>query len=233
MRKRTGQVRIAAVACAAVVLALPGVFGQVVAAVDVLLFRAAAAQAGNISETSSSTESTTRTRVDLANVDQEETRIVATSDGAVVFDQTVAGAVGSPAGVAAVDEARATLASACAVAGPDVSGEETGSTTNQVGEEPNGSTDTVTVEETIGPATVFIGPNKSEPFVLLPGELNININIHTEFFVDQLFQTTVTRRTTYTLTGTACGAPPPAPVVSGTERVVPATPVPAQPRTAG
>lgn len=42
------------------------------------------------------------------------------------------------------------------------------------------------------PATIFVGENLSEEFIVLPGTLNVDELYHTEFFVNQIFETTTT-----------------------------------------
>jgi len=234
----------AAVACAAFVLTLPGVFGHVAAAVETVLFDTATAgpDPTNTTQTSSFSSSTTFTRVDLADMEVFETRVVAELDGAVVFDQTVADAPDSAAVAAAFAEATAALAGACAVSGPSLVSSSDTAETVQLRDEENGSEETVTLEETIGAfpdgTIIFVGENRSEEFLVRAGTVNANEAYHTEFFVNQVFQTTVTNQATYRLAGEPCPAAAPTeavevPAVPPPQPAPAAAPVVAPPRMAG
>ena len=61
---------------------------------------------------------------------------------------------------------------------------------------------TTTTTTTIGPATAYVGPDQSQAFSVVAGTQNINTDTHTESFINQLYQTTVTTSSAYLLTGT-------------------------------
>ena len=233
MDTRARRGLIAAIVCTGFVLTLPGVFGQVIAVVEGVLFDTATAGPVNSTQTSSTTEHTTFTRVDVAPVDAFETRVVVERDGAVLLDQVVA----SPPGSTTFDQAVAALADACSVSGPEVVASSDVPTTVSLGDVPNGSVDTVTLQETIGASpdgtTIFVGPNRSEPHLVPFGVINENANVHTEFFVNQVFQTTVTHQTTYRFVGGTCTAPEVLAAAPPRRDPPAAAPVAATPRTAG
>jgi len=226
---------IAAIACTGFVLTLPGVFGHLTAVVEGVLFDTAGAQTTNTTSTVSFTENTTLTRVDLPNVDGFETRVVAERDGVVVFDQVVS----SPPGSTAFDQAMTALADACSVSGPTLVSSSDLPATVFLGDVQDHFDESSTLEETLGPNTIFVGPNRTERFVVAAGTLNINQNFHTEFFVNQVFQTTVTHQATYGFVGGSCSAASPTPTDVPADRgprpsqASAATPIPAVPRTAG
>ena len=86
--------------------------------------------------------------------------------------------------------------------------------------------DLTTTSTQLGPGTIFIGVNQADVFFVAPGTQNINTNKHTQVFVNQPFQTTVTHHATLEFTGAGCAT---APIrVSG-----PAVAVVAQPSTNG
>lgn len=239
MDTRARRGLLAAIVCTGFVLTLPGVFGQVIAGVEGVLFDTATAGPANNTQTFSTTEHTTVTRVDVAPEDAFETRVVVERDGAVVLDQVVA----SPPGSTTFDAAVAALADACSVSGPEVVSSAAVPTTKSLGDVPNGSVDTVTLQGTLGAipdgTPIFVGPNRSEPHLVPPGIFNTNINTDTEFFVNQVFQTTVAHQATYRFVGATCAAPPEVLAAPPPRRDPPpsqasaATPVPAVPRTAG
>lgn len=123
------------------------------------------------------------------------TRVTATLDATIVFDETVTGAPGSAAANAALERARAALG-AKGVQAASVSGPTTVSTTREVQ-----STQTtfvlehvetsITTQTTFGPATILIGPNQSITFLVAPGTTNTNTNIHTENFINDVTTQTV------------------------------------------
>lgn len=241
-RERPGHGRagrrglVAAIVCAGFVLTLPGVFGQVVAMVDGVLFETATAgpTPTNTTQTTSFTENTNFTRVDRS-AEAFETRIVAERDGVVVHDQTDDLAPGSTP----FDAALAALAGACAVSGPTLLSSSASAATVPLGDEQDRFEETATTTRTIGPATIFVGPNLSEQFVVEAGTQNIDSLFHTEFFVNQVFETTVTHHATYGFAGSSCAAALPEPTVevapadAGPSPPAVATPIPATPRTAG
>jgi Ca2+-binding RTX toxin-like protein len=63
--------------------------------------------------------------------------------------------------------------------------------------------ETVTVDFTVGPGTVFSGLDRLQLLFIPAGTQNFNDNLHTEYFVDVIEQTTETFRTAeeYRLTG--------------------------------
>jgi hypothetical protein len=42
----------------------------------------------------------------------------------------------------------------------------------------------VTTQTSFGPATILIGPEQSQTFFVAAGTMNINTNVHTQFFID-------------------------------------------------
>ena len=178
-----------------------------IAAISLGLVLAGTAGAGGPTNTftTSTTRHTTTTRVDLENQTALETRVSGVLDGVVVFDQTLAAAPDSGGVAALIDQANASLAEdgACSIAGPVQTSGET-SDTELVSEEVTGTQTTVTTDTTFGPATILIGEDQSVTFFVAPGTLNINTNTHTETFVTQTFQTTITTTVHLQLTGTTC-----------------------------
>lgn len=164
---------------------------------------------GQTTFTSSFTNHTTFTRVDLAGqrVDTFATQVTGRLVGnGVVFDQTFALAFGDPVVQQAVLDASAALEAAAAplpanIAGPNLLSSLVslaGSQTDSLGDQFNHTEETVTLEQTIGPGTIIIGDrdNGGVPFEVRAGTVNFNDNTHTETFIDQRFQTTDTFLTT-------------------------------------
>ena len=177
----------------------------IAAMVAVLLPAGAWAQTSTNTTTTVSTDSHTtfNETSQTERVDTFLTRITARIDGgATVYDQSFALAFADPTVQAAVAAAQAALNGAVnpapVITGPTlvssiVSLVNSSTTTTET---PNDAltTQTVTIEETIGPNTIIIGNRDlgGTPFDVLSGTTNINFNVHTEFFVDRVTLTTDT-----------------------------------------
>lgn len=76
-----------------------------------------------------------------------------------------------------------------------------------------GATQTVTIEDTIGPGPIIVGDRDlgGVPFDVLAGTNNLNVNTHTENFYDDLFQATRTDFATYQITAEVTAPPVPEP----------------------
>ena len=186
----------------------------------------AGAGGGTFTTTTSTTRHTTTTRVDLDDLAALETRVSATLNGVVVFDQTVSAAPDSGAVTTLLDQANTSLTGggACTIAGPVQTSGET-SDTELVNEEVTATETSVTTSTTFGPATILVGEDQSVTFFVAPGTTNVNVNTHTETFVTQTFQTTNTTTVHLQLSGVTCEAVD--------DVAVRAEPIRAEPRTNG
>jgi hypothetical protein len=158
--------------------------------------------------TTSSTQSTTVTRVDLPTVQNYSTRVVGLSSDqfgtAVVFDQTVLHAPTSQEVSNLFNQARDAIRShnpGATISNPTLVDSNQTSQTRLVSEQQNVVT-TITTVETRGPATIMIGPNLSQSFFVVAGTLNKNTNTDTHTFITQNFQTTVMNANRYEILGT-------------------------------
>jgi hypothetical protein len=162
------------------------------------------------------TNSTTSTFVDVntpstQTVSQFSTTIDATlNGGASVFDQTFALQFSDPTVQAAVTEADAILTADKATFGAPVPTSNTTALESSLITDVTGTpvadgntkvTDTIT----FGPATIDVGPNQSELFIIAAGQEDINVNTNGEFDVPVSVLTTNTDLTTqdYLINGTA------------------------------
>jgi hypothetical protein len=125
---------------------------------------------------------------------------------ATVFDQTFSTAPNSAEVQAGVDRAvqAAQQATACRIDPPALIGQSQSTASPRVGELPNHSEVAVTSTTTCGPARVRTGGDRAQTTVLLEDAVNVNVNTHTETFVDEVFQPTVTSSATYRVAGTLC-----------------------------
>ena len=143
-------------------------------------------------------------------VEEYQTRVTAVLDGVVVFDQTVNAAPGSPEVQALEAQAVAAVSGpGCSITGQGVTGSRssTGSTvTDQVAgrrDEPSPR------KPSFGPATILIGEDQSQTYLVPAGVTNVNTNTHTETFVTRTTSTTYLNSQHRQTTGTC--APPPQP----------------------
>ena len=154
------------------------------------------------------TNSTTSTYVDVdtpvsQRVDDYSTTITAILNGGpTVFDQTFALPFSDPTVQAAVLDADAILAADKATFGSPslVSSSTTLQSSNTVdlsgGPDTADGNTTVTTTDTFGPNTVMVGDNQSEEFIILAGQLDINVNTNVEYAVPVNVVTTDTYLTT-------------------------------------
>lgn len=157
--------------------------------------------------TTSTTNHTTFARVDLPTAEAFSTRVAVVIDGMVVFDQTVAAPASSPAAQSLLGQGAAAAAGTCSVAGPFTSSSDTTGPAVHVGDVFNFTNISVTAQTTFGPQTILIGPDQTVEFFVAAGTINVNTNTHTETFMDQQFQATVTHATDLVFTGQSCAAP--------------------------
>jgi hypothetical protein len=131
--------------------------------------------------------------------------------GTTVFDETVTGGPGSAAVIDALARARAALQAQlgqnAVITGP----EQTQSTRTQVTQNPTNQVNhietSVTSSTTFGPATILVGPDQSITCFIAAGSTNVNVNTHTETFVDSILPAqTFLNTTQLQLTGTAGGS---------------------------
>lgn len=165
--------------------------------------------------TTSTSSHTTLTRVDQS-IQVFQTRVLAVTDTFVeAYDQAVSAAPGSAETNAAFEAARLALVAALVVESttppndgsgviqtspPSLVSSTQASQTVVITQLDHSQTSTTTTT-TLGPATIFIGPDQSEAFTVVPGTQNINTDTHTESFVTETHRTTVTNAATYLLTG--------------------------------
>lgn len=203
----------------------------------VLLFGAAAwwSAAAFATTTTSTTHHDTHTRVDIADAQAYQTRVLgfvfwtdSVFHSAFVFDQTVPNAPSSPEVDTLFNQAFAadtaalnavTLPAGCTnvlVEAPRlVASSDDRAAAVPVGTQFNHSETSVTTTTAIGPATILIGEDQSQTFFVAAGTVNVNTNTHTENFIDDLFQATATHNRTYQVDGTfACASAAPAPALS-------------------
>lgn len=168
--------------------------------------------------TTSTTSHTTFTRVDLPTIQAYLTQVTsATDDGVTTYNQTFLSSPGSAEVSAAFAQAQLALTSALFVesntppndghgaivtSSPALVASSQTSETVFVGNQLDHTQTSTTTTTTLGPATIFIGPDQSLAFSVVAGTQNINTDTHTESFVNQLYQTTVTTSSTYLQTGT-------------------------------
>ena len=161
-------------------------------------------------------------------VDNYSTTVSAQLNGRVVFSQTLPAAFTDATVQAAVAQADAILQSSKAVFGAPAAGLP--STTLQSTVVTNPSTPTCdqlyggagvptgvitnTTSNTFGPTTLSVGGCHDELFNVLAGQLDININVETEFRVPGSVVTTNTFLTTQTYTITGTGTPSTVPAIS-------------------
>ena len=157
-------------------------------------------QGGQTTFTSSITHHTTQTHhtAPPVTVETQETRVTGVHNGITVYDQTISGAPASQA----VQDAQAAARTPLGRPGgdlPSITGPalvesnrtlEESSTTETT--EFNRFEETVTVTESIGPATIFIGDDQSVSCFIPAGTTNINDNTHVETFEDVTSTTTNT-----------------------------------------
>ena len=167
--------------------------------------------------TTSTTSHTTFTRVDLPTIQAYLTRVISSTDaGVTAYDSFFLSSPGSNEVSAAFAAAREALyqalvvestvppnhgVGAIAISLPALVSSSQTSETVFVGNQPDHTQTSTTTTTTVGPATIFIGPDQSQAFSVVAGTQNINTDTHTESFVNQVYQTTVTNRSTYVLTG--------------------------------
>ena len=161
--------------------------------------------------TTSTTSHTTFTRVDLPTIQAYLTRVVSSTDAAVVtYDQTLQSSPASAETGAALQAARQALtdflietggSGTVLISNPSfLPGTQTTETV-YVGDQLDHTETSTTTTITQGPATVLIGPNQSQAFSVVAGTQNINTDTHAETFVNQRYQTTITNSATYLITG--------------------------------
>jgi hypothetical protein len=132
--------------------------------------------------------------------------------GASVFDQTYALPYSDPTVQAAVAAAEAILAADNATFGaPVLTSTNTAPLGSQTADivqpgpynQATGNT-TVTTVNTFGPNTILVGDNQSDIFIVLAGQLDINVNTDIQYFIPVDVVTTDTYLTTdsYLLNGT-------------------------------
>ncbi len=211
-RRRSRRAACVVALGAGFVLGLPGVSTVVGGLVGDMVGSAQAAigggGSGNTTFTTSTTHHTTNTRVDVADAQAYQTRVIAfdVTTNVFVFDQTVAAAPGSPAVNAAFAQAQAALVAAGAptISGPVLIAHSTSRLAAvHVGDQTVGTNTTITTATTVGPTTILIGTDQSVSFSVAAGTQNVNQNTHFETFVNNLFQATTTNSATYELSGTA------------------------------
>jgi len=187
----------------------------------------AGAQAVNTTETFSTSS---ETHVEDRTVDQNsyQTRVTAVRDGAIVYDQSTDAAPGSAAVSGLEAEALAALAGpGCTASGfatTDSSRTQTGSSAD---EQTATIAEEVTVEETIGPASIIIGDRDAggTPFFVVEGSINFNINVHTTLLVTRTTTNAYLNEATRQAQGTCTGPePPPDPPGPPEPSAPPATP---------
>jgi hypothetical protein len=143
-------------------------------------------------------------------VNQYSTTLQATVNGQTVFQQTYAAAFNDPAVQAAVSAADAILTADQATPGAPVqTSNSTVLQSSQLSYVLTGDTGatgnyTTTAATTAGPAVLVVGDNQTEVFIVLAGQVDINVNVNTEYFADRNIVTTDTYLTTqtYTIQGT-------------------------------
>lgn len=144
--------------------------------------------------TTSTSSHSTFTRVDLAPVQANQTRVTAVLGGVIVFDETVGDAPGSGAVLALEEEATSKLqaAGAGAISGPTLVESHQVADTAYLGDQVTGTPQTTTTTSAIGPQTILVGEEGSQSFFVPAGTVNFNTNTHTETLVNQTYQATVT-----------------------------------------
>ncbi len=151
--------------------------------------------------TTSTTHHQTHTTVNGPDINTYVTRVIGMLDSVLIFDVTVAGDADDPATLAAYADATAALQSAGGgpVTGPALTASSQSNATAQTGEVCTHEEYSVTTTTTFGPAVILIGEDQSETFFVPAGTVNVNTNTHTESFIDDIFQTTMTHSATYAL----------------------------------
>lgn len=69
------------------------------------------------------------------------------------------------------------------------------------GDQVNHTEEWITDTASLGPATILIGVDQRETCFVPAGIVNHSHDVHTETFVDQLYQTTTTNQATYQVSG--------------------------------
>jgi uncharacterized protein YhjY with autotransporter beta-barrel domain len=161
--------------------------------------------AGNSTFTNSTTAGTTYTRVDLEPIQEYLTRVLGQfGNGTVVFDSSLNVMPSDPAVAAAIAQAQQALTNAGAqkILPPQLIASSTSlSTSVKTGEAFNHQEQSVSTTQSIGPGTILIGENQSETFFVVGGTTNFNTNTHTETFIDEFFQGTLTISNTFLVLG--------------------------------
>lgn len=172
--------------------------------------------------TSSTTHHDTHTRVDLANIHTYQTRVLGyiydnLGNDAWVFDKTTGDPPNAPgnnevntlfnqaeAAIRAAAHNQHVMPGRCAsltIHDPALTASSSSSSTVKVGEQLTRTETSVTTSTTFGPATILIGEDQSQTFFVAAGTVNFNTNTHTENFINDLYQTTINHRATYTVVG--------------------------------
>jgi hypothetical protein len=160
--------------------------------------------------TTSTTRHETLTRVDRPTFQTYRTRVISYMDRGTTFDQIFLSALGSSEIQAGLQNAEGALSQALrqealgggevVISRPSFTTART-STTSPAGEEIDHTQTSPTTTTTLGPAIIFVGENHSQAFIVAAGTENINTDTHTEFFVNQLYQTSAKTESTYSQTG--------------------------------
>jgi hypothetical protein len=138
-----------------------------------------------------------------ARVDQYQTTIDALLNGGQVFQETFGLSFSDPAVQAAVAAADAILAGDGASYGsPGLVSSSTSLAGSQLsyvttGESPTGAVETTTLD-TFGPSYIAVGDNLGDLFLVLAGQLDINVNTEVFYAADRNAITTSTYLTTQT-----------------------------------
>lgn len=170
--------------------------------------------------TSTSSSQFIHTTNNAADVNTYRTRLTARiGNGSLLYDQTFNVQLSDATVQAAIQQARNQLtnAGAVSIAGPTQQSNLrtlTGTSQTTV-EDSRTATETITLEDTVGPGTIIIGDRDrgGTAFQVLVGTANLNINTHTQTDIFQTVTTTSTYQVaqTYELKGLAQPAPPPTP----------------------
>ncbi len=186
---------------------------KVLALLALVLVQPGNAQTGSLTTTTSTTHHTTTTVVEQTNQTDRGYRLtvrgIVVSGGAqeIVFEQTVDSALGLDGARDTIELARQAVLAAGAIRvepAREIVGEvQPPATASQVEEVNRTQEDTVTSETTLGPATILVGEDLSETFMIAAGTVHINTNTHTETFVNQreVTTTTLTKTATFDVVG--------------------------------
>lgn len=179
--------------------------------------------------TTSTTSGTTFTRKDLPDVAAYSTRVLGYAGSscnggeAWLFDQTFTSASASAAVQSAIATATAAVSAQCGdVSTAALDSSSTSSATAYLGDEVDHTEQSVTTTQALGPTSILIGDEQSQTFFVAAGTVNYNTNTHTQTFMNQLYQTTVTTTETWIVKGSG-----------GEQGVVGETPAATPPAAAG